>query len=521
MTAMVTPLADASSAAQLNWNAVEWQKAVVHVRRLQMRIAKVYREGKYRKAKALQWILTCSFYAKLLAVKRVTGSKGARTPGIDNVLWRTPNQKMQAAVSLKRYSYQTKPLKRIRIPKKQKGKFRFLHIPTMACRAQQALHLLSLEPIAEIVADKNAYGFRPLRSAADAVERCFNTLSTRNSAPYILEADIQSCFDSLENSWLMKHIPMDKKMLRKWLTAGYIEKGKRYPTHKGVPQGSPISPAILVIALSGLEKAVKAVTSPHDKVNVCVYADDFVITGATSDILENKVKPVVEAFLAERGLSLAQDKTRITCITKGFDFLGFNIRKYKGKLIIKPAKSSVKRFLAEMRKTIRDNATVKTEELINLLNLKITGFSNYYRHVCAKSTFAYIDSQIHMAIWYWAKRRHHTPSKGLRWVKLKYFRTDGNRNMVFSALVKNRDGKYYPLDLKKASKTTIKRHVKIRAEAIPFDTAYHEYLDKRISGRKTGDNPQKQPNWWLCWWNLLKPKEKVKAGLLQSGLIKA
>lgn len=186
MTAMSNSLAGAPSTLLPDWNAINWQEVVMHVRRLQMRIAKAYRERKHGKAKSLQWILSHSFNAKLFAVKRVIKNRGAKTPGVDNVVWRTKAQKIQAAVSLKRRGYQTKPLKRIYIPKKQKGKLRPLSIPPMACRAMQALHLLTLEPIAEMIADKSAYGFRPLRSTADAIEKCFKALSLKNSSQYVL-----------------------------------------------------------------------------------------------------------------------------------------------------------------------------------------------------------------------------------------------------------------------------------------------------------------------------------------------
>lgn len=194
-------------------------------------------------------------------------------------------------------------------------------------------------------------------------------------------------------------------MLKKWLDAGYIEDGKLYPTERGVAQGGSISPTILVITLSGLEAAVKAAVRSKDKVNVCVYADDFIITGATPEILEKKVKPVVIAFLKERGLTLSEEKTKITHINDGFDFLGMNIRKYKGKCIIKPAKSNVKRFLADIRKEIKQLRTAKTEDLIHRLNQKIRGWSNYYRHVCSKETFGFVDYHIFQAIWRWAIRR--------------------------------------------------------------------------------------------------------------------
>jgi len=239
MTAETLSLADASSAIKAipTWETIYWPEVIAHVRQLQLRIAKAFRAGKYRKAKALQWILTHSFYAKLLAIKRVTSNKGAKTPGVDNVIWNTPAKKMQAALSLKRRGYQTKPLKRIYIPKKQKGKTRPLSIPVMACRGQQALHLLSLEPISEMIVDKNAYGFRPFRSTADAIDRCFKALSQRNTAKYILEGDIRSCFDKISHEWLLKNTFMDNEILRKWLSAGYIENRKLNPTISGTPQG--------------------------------------------------------------------------------------------------------------------------------------------------------------------------------------------------------------------------------------------------------------------------------------------
>ncbi len=503
MTAMVIPPAGASSTASLTWNAINWQQVVTHVRQLQMRIAKAFREKKYGKAKALQWILTHSFYAKLLAVRRVVQNKGAKTPGVDGVVWNTTTQKMQAALSLKRKGYQTKPLRRIYIPKKQKGKLRPLSIPAMECRAQQALHLLSLEPIAEIVADKNAYGFRPLRSTADAIEQCFNALVRKCSAQFILEGDIHSCYDQILHLWLHKNAPMDKRILGKWLAAGYIEKGKFTPTDRGTPQGGLISPTLLNVTLSGLEAAVKAATKCQDKVNIIIYADDFIITADTQTVLEHKVKPAVENFLRERGLSLSQEKTKITHINEGFDFLGINIRKYKGKLIMKPAKSSVKRFLAEIRRTIKQNATAKTEKLLRLLNPKIRGWTNYYRHICSKKTFNYVDMQIFRSLWGWAKRRH--PKKGRRWVVNRYFRQSKFRSWVFSARIKHKDRLYADLDLISAGSVPIVRHIKVRADAIPFDSAYHEYFDKRLSGRRS-----KRPRWWLGWWNLLPTKKRTE-----------
>jgi RNA-directed DNA polymerase len=482
MTAVGVLPAGAASALKLDWGAINWRTITAEVRRLQLRIAKAFREGKYNKVKALQWLLTHSFSAKLLAVKRVVQNQGGKTPGIDGVVWNTPKKKLQAALSLKRRGYQAKPLKRIYIPKKQKGKFRPLSIPVMKCRGQQALHLLALEPIAEMLADKNAYGFRPLRSTADAIGQCFILLGRRDAAQYILEADIKDCFNSISQLWLQSNVIMDQEMLKKWLAAGYIEKGKWNPTKAGTAQGAVCSPALLNITLSGLEvTAKKAAPRRADKVHTCIYADDFIVTGAIKEVLEEKVKPAVELFLRERGLSFSHEKTKITHIDEGFDFLGMNIRKYKSKLIIKPAKSSVKRFLANIRKTIKSNPTTKVEDLIQQLNPKIRGWTNYYRHVCAKKVFSYVDNAIFWALWRWCKRRH--PKKGYRWVKNRYFRSDHSRNWVFSAAIKGKDNKY--LNLIQADKTPILRHVKIRAEANPYDPIYQEYLDKRSKKKES------------------------------------
>lgn len=290
-----------------------------------MRIAKAFREGKHSKVKALQWILTHSFYGKLLAVKRVTQNRGGKTPGIDGIVWKTSKEKMAAALSLKRKGYKSEPLKRIYIPKKQKGKLRPLSIPVMHCRGQQALHLLALEPVSEMIVDRNSYGFRPLRSIHDAVKQCYITLARKTSPEYILEGDIKNCFCEISHSWLLKNALMDKEMLQKWLTAGYLEADRFHKTEFGVPQGGIASPTLLCVTLSGLEEAVAQAVRRKDKVHVCVYADDFVITGATREVLENEVKPVVATFFKERGLTLSEEKTKITHIEEGFDFLGMNI----------------------------------------------------------------------------------------------------------------------------------------------------------------------------------------------------
>ena len=471
----------ASSASKSTWQTISWNQVDKEVKRLQMRIAKAASENRYGRVKTLQWILTHSFSAKALAVKRVTSNSGAKTPGVDGVTLITYDSKMKAVCSMRRHGYKPQPLRRIYIPKKQKGTFRPLSIPCLIDRSMQMLHLLALEPVMETTADKNTYGFRPKRSCADAIEQCFNTLARRHSAPFVLEGDIKACFDSLSGKWLEDNIPMDKVILAKWLRAGYIESKTLHPTYDGASQGSCISPAILVLALRGLEEAIQTVTSKRDKVHLVAYADDFVITGSSKEVLENKVMPAVSGFLRERGLELSQEKTKITHVDEGFDFLGHNVRKYKGKLLIKPSKANIKVFLNNIRKLIKSYKTVKTEDLIRLLNPKIRGWVNYFRHVVSKETFSYVDYCIFKSIMQWVKRRH--PTKSTEWKYKKYFRTQGMNRWIFSAKMKNKKRKDTDLDLFRASQLPIRRHIKIKAEANPHDPEYAEYFLKRESNR--------------------------------------
>ena len=469
-----------------DWKAINWQKAQSEVKRLQMRIAKAVKEKRYGKAKALQWVLTHSQYAKMLAVKRVTGNNGAKTPGIDGVIWKTDAQKLQAVSQLKHNGIKTHPLRRIYIPKKN-GEKRPLGIPTMMGRAHQALHLLALEPIAETTADINSYGFRPKRSTADAIEQCFNALAQRISAQWVLEGDIKACFDKISHQWLLENIPMDKEVLRQWLKAGFVHDNEWFPSDSGAAQGGSASPTIANLALDGIEPLIKSLARRQDKANFIRYADDFIITGNSKEFLEEKIKPALKNFLAMRGLSLSDEKTRITHIEEGFDFLGFNARKYNGKLLIKPSKKNIKAILEKVRDTIKTRKGASAEELIKTLNPIIRGWANYHQHVVSKRTFSYVDSQIFNSIWQWCCRRHQ--NKGNRWVKDKYFASSDSRNWIFSAPCKNHDGKRKTISLFKTEDVPIRRHTKIRAAATPYDEAYQAYFAARAKcNNKSSDN---------------------------------
>jgi RNA-directed DNA polymerase len=474
-------------------DGLDWKTVQLKVKRLQMRIAKAARLKKYRLVQSLQWLLAHSFYAKLLAVRRVTSNKGKNTPGVDGVIWKTSRQKTMAVSQLYRHGYNSLPLRRVYIPKKS-GKLRPLGIPIMRDRAMQALHALTLAPIAETYADPNSYGFRPSRSCADAIRQCFNCLSGKHDAQWILEADIASCFDNINHQWLLNNIPVDKKMLNQWLKAGFLDKGELFPTLRGTPQGGIISPLLMNMTLDGLERtAKKAVpwnmprSNARTGVHVIRYADDFVITGKTKELLELRVKPAITSFLEERGLTLSEKKTRIIRIDEGFDFLGQHLRKYRnGKLIITPTRKSVHGLMDALRNILNDHQGDDAWSMIRRLNQTVQGWCNYHRHACSSRIFRWVDSWLFWEIKRWLHRRH--PNKGRRWIMKKYYRRIKNSRWNFHAVKADSNGKRSFKDLIKACRIRILRHVKIRAEANPFDPEYSDYFANRKSRNRNSQN---------------------------------
>jgi RNA-directed DNA polymerase len=487
----------ALSRAPQHWHGVNWRLVERNVKGMQIRIAKATREGKWRKVKALQRMLTRTLSAKLLAVKRVTENQGKRTAGADGELWESPETKWQAVSSMSRRGYRPLPLRRVYIPKAN-GKKRPLGIPTMLDRAMQALFLLALEPVSESTSDPNSYGFRTNRSTADAMSQLFVSLSKRASSQWILEADIAGCFDHINHEWLCEHVPMDTSVLRKWLKAGLIYQGQFQETEAGTPQGGIISPTLANVTLNGLEsnlaeylgqkfgwKAIKL------KVNVVRYADDFVITGVSKEILENEVKPWVEAFLAVRGLRLSEEKTRIVHVDQGFDFLGWNFRKYQGKLLIKPGKKNAQAFYCKVKEIISTHKAVKQEELIDLLNPVLRGWAQYHSPVVAKATYSRMEHLIFKALWQWSKRRH--PNKNAEWVRKKYFATIGDRSWVFAVPVVN-DGVRELRTLYQLSGTVIRRHKKVKGAYNPFDPDWEMYGEQLLQERML-ENMQHRKQW--------------------------
>jgi RNA-directed DNA polymerase len=476
-----------------------WVKANLAVKRLQMRIAKATEHKIWNRVKALQRILTTSFYAKMLAVRRVSYNRGARTAGVDGLKLNTFARKLIVLLSLQRKGYKAQPLRRITIPKKN-GKFRPLGIPTMKDRCMQALFKLALEPVAETLADPNSYGFRPHRACRDAISQCFNTLSKYNCAEWILEADIKACFDEIDHDWILNNIPMDKLILKQWLKCGFIKgkSNKIFPTKSGTPQGGIISPTLANMVLDGLEKEIKKVAHKGERVNFIRYADDFIVTSKNKEILEERIKPLIESFLTPRGLTLSEEKTSITHISNGFDFLSQNMRKYRGKFITQPSKKAVQNRAGKVSDIIKSHNGRTQESLIRTLNRTTHGWTNYHKHIQSSKSFQKLDTVFYKALCKWARRQNRNVTR--KWVHKHHFRDTPKKNWTFSCKVTNRFGKRVWLDLYYHCQTKITRYTKIRAVANPFKKEYVEYFMKRGQSSKT---------WMTVSNNKFNPKSPV------------
>ncbi len=487
-------------ASGLLWDDVNWHQVEQNVRKLQCRIAKAVKEQKPLKTiKGLMSLLKTSLSAHLLAVKNVVSNKGKNTAGVDGVKINTPIKKMEAVKRLKinnKPTYQAKPLKRVFIPKKQKNKkrqkislinllkriavpkdWRPLGIPTQDDRCLQALHKLSLEPLSETTADLNSYAYRKNRSVKDAISQIFCVTGYKQSAQWILEADIKGCFDNISHKWTLDNILINKHVLKQWLKSGFVYENHWFKCDSGTPQGGIISPVIANMVLDGLENLIKKLKLR--KCNFVRYADDFIVTCENKSDLIQKVKPAIEEFLKVRGLTLSPEKTKITHIEKGFDFLGFNVRKYKGKPLIKPAKKSICNIKYKISTVFRKLRSSPTIELLETLRPILRGWANNYDSQVSKDVFEDIDNYVwHKSVDYMKYR--HNKQRYKHFYK-KYF-TKSNKHKVDVLFAKQKveeDGKQSVLKMFRLGEVNIIRHCKIRSEAIIFDKSQELYFEKR------------------------------------------
>ena len=449
-----------------NWAPVERQ-----VRRLQERIFRASREGKWRKVKHLQRLLARSWSAKVLAIRDVTErNQGRSSPGVDGKVYLTADARENLShENLDYLSHRPLPAKRAYIPKGD-GRRRPLGIPTVKVRVVEDIVKMALEPEWEAQFAADSYGFRPGRSCHDAVEaikQAVRDFERRGYEAWVFEADIASCFDRIAHDPLLARLHLFQGVVRRWLKAGVVELGHFEPTEEGTPQGGVISPLLANIALDGLERLFAGKWWAR----VVRYADDFVIVAATKRIIERTIRPAVEQFLAERGLELSAQKTGVVSLDHGFNFLGFTVRKYSGKLLVIPQKERVQRFMRHLKAILVANKQARHRDLLVLLNPVIRGWVNYYRFCNAARAFNHVDSLLFWKLWRWAKRRH--PTKPRAWVRQKYFQGGGGAQHWYF-------GEKGGLHLQYAATTRIFRYKKVVGTASPFDARRREYWQNRV-----------------------------------------
>jgi len=456
---------------ETNWAEIEWAKIKRNVRRLQERIYRASQQEQWSRVRSLQKLLVRSYANRLLAIRQVSqDNKGRKTAGIDGVVYDTPAKRQQLSQQLDPLKYHhPAPVRRIYIPKAN-GKQRPLGIPTQKDRVQQAILKAALEPEWEAKFEPSSYGFRPGKSCHDAISHLFNLLSKRNGSQWILDADISGCFDNIAHAPLLAQIPVFEPSIQRWLKAGVMEQGQQQPTPSGTPQGGTISPLLANIALNGIQTLFKTNrrTGENGGINLVRYADDFVVVANSRAELETVVLPRLKAFLAERGLKLNPEKSQIVHRTTGFNFLGFNVRYYKDKLLIKPQKEKVQQFLRRIKTILKQNRQTPVKVILIKLNPLIRGWCNYYRHCVARKTFTYVSHRLWQMLWRWAIRRH--PNKTKQWVKDHYFQTVGRRQWLFGSQT---------LKLYLPTQTKIRRHRMVKTSYSPYDPALRSYWQQR------------------------------------------
>ncbi|SBT90759.1 RNA-directed DNA polymerase [Streptomyces sp. DI166] len=490
---MTTKEVEAVSPAPVNgpedyaetWHSTEWAKVEASVRRLRQRIFTAAKEGDLKRVRNLQKLMLRSHSNTLVSVKRVTQqSQGRRTAGVDRETILTPRGRgmVAAQISAEIGTGHAQPVRRVYIPKAN-GKQRPLGIPVVRDRIRQARVKNALEPEWEARFEHRSYGFRPGRGCHDAIAQIFNVASKQNARRlWVLDADLTAAFDRISHDHLMDSLGLfpARDAVRSWLRAGVLDRGRFAPTVEGAPQGGVISPLLLNIALHGMESAAGHLTVKNGRTKpgapvLIRYADDFAVF-CLSEEEAHRVKEDLVRWMQPRGVSFNEGKTSVVHLDEGFDFLGFNIRRYNGKLLIKPSKDAVKRVRGRLRTEMLAMRGSNSGAVIKKLNPIIKGWATYYRTVVSKKTFQSLDDYVWLLTYKWGKHTH--PKKAKSWVVDRYFgqfNSTRQDRWVFG----DRDTGLY---LYKFNWVKIDRHAMVKGGNSPDDPQLARYWANRRRG---------------------------------------
>ena len=486
-----------------DWLDIDWKAIKNSVRNLRRRIYRAKQNSQWNKVRSLMKLILRSYSNLLLSVQRVTQeNQGRRRTGIDAHTAKTSVERVKLVKEMLGYSlWQVKPAKKIYIPK-AKDKPNQLGISMVKNRVAQAVVNNGLEPIWEAEFQTNSYGFGLGRSYHDALEKSWIRLQ-KEKHTWILNADIKGAFENINHEYILTaigEIP-GRELIKQWLKAGYVKAEIFQQTERGIPQGGIISPLLANIALDGMErllakyKTVKTYQCMKqstveeytkqgklDKYGFIRYADDFIITARREEDIK-AIIPTIEKWLSQRGLELNQDRTNLVHVEQGFNFLGFNLRQFKGSCFIVPQKEKVKELLAEIRAWLKGHPTSTQEAVISHLNSIIRGWGNYYRYGVSQRIFSYVDHQIWKSLWQWSLRRHSKrvgkqKGKGKEWVRKRYFKTLNGNKWTFATSRRNKHGKKETIAICQLAKTPIQGYVKIKGVALPDDPSLTKYWEQ-------------------------------------------
>ncbi|MEE3896235.1 group II intron reverse transcriptase/maturase [Priestia megaterium] len=490
---MNTSLRASAHVSHKDWYSIDWSIIQKYVAKLRQRIYRAEQQNQQRKVRKLQRLLLRSKANLLLSIRRVTQqNNGKRTPGVDGYTSSKPSERIklyQQLVKCNVFRHRPKPAKRTFIPKKD-GKLRPLGIPTIRDRVYQNVVKNALEPQWEVRFEPTSYGFRPKRSTHDAISNLFNKLNTNSKKKWVFEGDFLGCFDHLNHNWIMQQTSMfpGSTIVKRWLNMGYIEQDMLRTTTEGTPQGGIVSPLLANIALCGMEEEIGIVykktykpnggyaIDPKCRIGRVLYADDFVIVTETKEQAESMYGKLTP-YLRKRGITLSMDKTRVTHIEDGFDFLGFSLRQYNTgqgkKLFIKPSRDSIKKAKNKIKDTFSVMRGRPVKEIIRVLNPIIRGYGHYWKHVVSKNTYDYMDNYIFLKVRKHLKQLH--PKKSRKWISKRYFKKPhhgGNNRWILTCPLTN-------IQLLKMSWIKIERHVMVAYKNSPDDPSLREYWEKR------------------------------------------